>query len=74
MNCMFGTAHWCGTYEGNPALTLSYYGGAKLWVFEEGKWIVKLSSNEGRADLDKKLGIPWGEEENIHALPIEKQT
>jgi len=33
---MFGGLAWSGVYDGAPAIALSYYGGAALWVFDDG--------------------------------------
>jgi len=35
---MFGTCGWAGTYQCLPAIVLSYYGGAQLWVCDSGQW------------------------------------
>lgn len=35
---MFGTCSWSGTYKGFPAIVLSYYGGAQLWICASGQW------------------------------------
>ena len=52
----FGTSHWAGTYRGLPAITLSYYGGAVLFVFCEGMW-VKLCGFSSLAECHERLGI-----------------
>ena len=52
---MIGTAHWAGRCDGNPALVLSYYGGADLWVWNDG-WGVVMHA-ESLAELNKHLGI-----------------
>lgn len=37
-NILFGAMVWSGTYNDLPAVIGSYYGGASLYVFENGKW------------------------------------
>jgi hypothetical protein len=33
---LFGTAHWCGTFDDKPAIALSFSGGVSLAVFDDG--------------------------------------
>lgn len=33
----FGASHWTGTVNGDPAIVLSWYGGAAIWIFD-GEW------------------------------------
>jgi hypothetical protein len=34
----FGITNWAGTYNGYPALTLSWWSGAAMFYFKDGKW------------------------------------
>jgi len=52
---MLGVIAWSGVYEGRPAITLSYCGGAALWVYDVG-WKREASGNNQR-DLHEALGI-----------------
>jgi len=54
---MIGTAHWCGTVNGMPALQLSMAGGADLWVYDDG-WRKELHALS-LADLTERMGLPW---------------
>lgn len=38
MTNLFGTLCWGGTYKGKPAVVGGYYGGASLYVFDDGEW------------------------------------
>ena len=51
-----GTSHWGGTYKGCPAVTLSYFGGACLYVFRDGRWTNHERFNSLH-ECHKKLGI-----------------
>lgn len=57
-NRMIGTAHWCGTYRGKPAVQLSYYGGADLWVFDRDGWIIQVHASN-LSELSEIIGLPW---------------
>ena len=35
---LFGTLAWGGEHKGMPAVVGSYYGGASLYVYSDGKW------------------------------------
>ena len=52
---MFGTSDWCGTVAGRPALLMSYYNGAALWVFD-GKWKREQTFPDLR-EAYKRLGV-----------------
>jgi len=39
---LFGTAHWCGTFDDKPALILSFYNGVSLAVFDNAWRYYKL--------------------------------
>jgi len=56
---MFGTAHWFGTFDGDPALVLSFYGGTRLWVFNSNRWCSPVRK-ECLRDMDKYLGLVYG--------------
>jgi hypothetical protein len=61
VSMFLGTAYWNGTYDGKPALILSYYEGADLWAFDA-EWVVKLHSNSLSA-LTETLGFIWGKDD-----------
>lgn len=50
-----GTARWCGTVDGYPAMALSYYGGASLWTFYDQKW--HRRKFESYAQIMEFLGV-----------------
>ena len=52
---MLGTAHWHGTYDGNPAIVLSCFCGADLWVYQD-KWVLEMEWG-CLVGLEKKLGV-----------------
>jgi len=54
---MFGTTRWCGTINGMPALTLSYWSGATVYWFD-GKWRKSISFPSLRV-LHQRLGIEF---------------
>lgn len=56
---MFGSVYWCGTYEGLPAVLLTYLSGAVLWVFDDG-WRRARDSSTGAYELMRELGINDG--------------
>jgi len=58
---MCGTAGWCGRVNGKPALTLSYYGGATLWVYD-GEWNDVIREN-GLNRLHEIMGIGYEDSE-----------
>lgn len=61
---MIGTAHWSGMFNFKPAVILAYYGGATLWVFDEGSWYVECKANS-LAELNESLRVPWKNPENL---------
>jgi len=50
----FGTSHWAGTWNGFPAISLSYYGGATLFYFD-GEW--KKKPFESLQELHKSINV-----------------
>jgi len=46
---MTGTVHWAGTYRGNAAIVLTYYGGASLWQHACGAWtkVASIGADRG---------------------------
>jgi len=50
----FGTSHWAGKWNGFPALSLSYYGGATLFYFD-GEW--KKKKFRDLAALHDEIGV-----------------
>lgn len=50
----FGTSHWAGTYNGFPAIVLSWFGGASLFYFDKEWTSIQFRS---LADCYKSLGI-----------------
>ena len=53
---MFGTTRWCGTINGMPAITLSYWSGATVCWFDDGVWYKSTSFRSLRA-LHDRLGV-----------------
>lgn len=51
-----GTSHWAGTYNGCPALSLGYYGGATLFYFQDKDW--HKIRFESLSELHKFLKVP----------------
>ena len=49
-----GTSHWAGTWNGFPAVSLGYHGGATLLYFDS-EW--KKSSFPSLAKLHEFLGV-----------------
>ncbi len=41
----FGATNWAGTYNGYPALTLSWWSGAALFYFKDGTWQARNFKN-----------------------------
>jgi len=54
---MFGTTRWCGTINGMPAITLSYWSGATVCWFDE-MWYKSAPFTSLRA-LHERLGIEF---------------
>jgi len=52
--CFVGTVHWCGTYDGCPAIVTTRYGCANLWVFHEGAWWQASKGDTVRAVTPRK--------------------
>ena len=50
----FGTSHWAGTWNGFPAVSLAYFGGATLFYFDQ-EW--KGIKFPGLAALHEFLGL-----------------
>lgn len=50
----FGTSHWAGTWNGFPAISLSYYGGATLLYFD-GEW--KKRRFNSLSELHESIGV-----------------
>lgn len=42
---MFGTTSLSGVFQNMPAVLLSYDGGATLWVFKNGDWVIQEKTN-----------------------------
>ena len=68
---LIGTASWAGIFNGKPAIVLSYYGGADIWVFENG-WKVEHHENSC-SDLKRWMGIPWSKEEEYPEIRKENK-
>lgn len=51
----FGTSHWSGTVDGQPAMALCHYGGASLAVFTCDGW--EYRKFESRSHVMKWLGV-----------------
>jgi len=54
---MFGIINWCGTINGMPALTASFWYGATVYWFD-GEWRKSTSFPSLRA-LHERLGIEF---------------
>ena len=52
---LIGVIAWAGLYDGRPAITLSYCGGAALWVYDAG-W-KQVASGDNQRDLHAAVGI-----------------
>lgn len=56
--CMFGTSHWYGTIGPYPAVAVSWYGGAAMWLFD-GQW-KRDFKGKGLVDVYDHYGITDG--------------
>lgn len=60
---MVGTAHWCGTLQGDPAVLLSYHGGCTVWAFRNSEWVPDRKFSDiknqvySRHEAEKYVGI-----------------
>lgn len=50
----FGTSHWAGTWNGHPAISLGFHGGATLFYFDN-DWQKRSFAN--LAALHEFLGL-----------------
>jgi len=50
-----GTLHWGGTINGRPAIIVTYYGGASLWI-HNGKW-TRLIKAKSLPELEEAVGL-----------------
>ena len=50
-----GVSHWAGMFEGVPAIALSFWGGASLMMFVDGRWTKR--KYKSLAELFEQTGI-----------------